>query len=1634
MSKPARGVPRKGSSREEELKWKENNSNQALCILTLDGGIPGTTETSQLIIIKQVLHDLQCRFEEDVDASDLIKLRPSDAFDYIVGSGMGGVFAILFVSLEYTVEQAIQFYCKLHERVFLSFHWKAKNKDKARGILTETLLHLLPQEILNSPLVGRNKNPKCRAVTFASNPHNVTHPRLFRTYISRQSTTPECSIFDALILSIVDSNHLGPHALGLPVEYFSGSGHRFSNPTSYALREVQSIVGDDHLLSCIVSVGAGNSGPLMGNQLSSIVRDCEREAAELKKRCPGTERLYFRLNVQQGLHSPIYGPSEVATHTNQYLEEIKNTLDSLGAQLHQRPGLLCISKTSQLFAPARNVTQLISATFVQDTSHSERKRMYEDVEFVRNTQHMRILEELEISKDASYISAATEKVQRRQCTVNTRVRILQEIEFWARNNQQPLSSSLFWIYGLAGTGKTTIMQTICEILDNAGLLASSYFCSIHLDSKESKRIVPTIARHLARHKSAFSQHLAAQLQAYPDYAHAQLAVQFRNLLQTPWGAACLAGTKESHCVVIIDALDECHQGEEVFRLILDAIDNGQLRGIRFLVTSRPVPTIVERARTMKHGTQMSLHEVSKEEVHGDVRRFLDEQLHGKIDSVQIGLLTSQADGLFIFASTLVKHVLPPEPLSRSERERRVERILAPTQQGKKVNLDELYKHILNGALSPEELLQDEFESRWRILQAVVCMAEPTSAQVLAKLLGGATVDDVMVALKSLHPVLYVATSEDPIYVIHASFQEFITSRTDPPFQCSLSAIHASMAKSCLLHMKERLKFNICGIKSSFTPDEELDPPIRAIGRLLAYACRHWWHHHRECNRDERKAMLTTIHHLIRDKGLFWIEAMSLLGDVRDCRDIFLELAAVSAGLHFFRRSNNIQVLATEAAKLISLFISISPKTTSQLYLSLVPFWEGDIFSCWKANFQRVPQVISRRIDGVRNCQMSINTAAPVTSVVFSSNNQIICGTSDSVVQIWETESGQQLDRLYQYGDSINCVASSPDGKWIASGSDNCGIKIWVANTGKELHHFHPSANSVWCVAFSPDNKRVVSGASDKKIRIWDIRSGVELAKLKGHVNWVLSVAYSPNCKYIVSGAADKTIRIWDSKSYIQLHQLNGHDDYVCSVVFSPDGNRIASGSQDKSVRIWDVKTGKQIRQLGGHGSAVGSVAFSPDSKRVVSGSHDKTVRIWDAKSGRELHQLNGHNDYIYSVGFSPDGKRVVSGSEDSTIRIWDTKPSTQHRQFKSHDNSVVSVAFSPDCKKIASGSYDRSARIWDTKTGRELLAFSPDGKHVVSCSIDKTIIICDVDSYWQLHQFKGHMDAVRSVAFSPDGQRIVSGSDDKTVIIWHVCSGKPLHQLNGHDEKVQSVAFSPDGQKVLSGSDDDTVRVWDARSGKQLRQFNHYHYVRSVVFSPDGRQVLSGSYDQTVRIWDADSGEQLRQFNHHSDVLTAAFSPDGKQIVSGSRDKIVRIWDSDSGRQIRQLNGHDGIVHSVAFSPQGKQILSCSADRTVRIWDVESRENLCQMDGAPDFFTSVIFLSRDVQAPNPNPTLWLEKAPIIARSLFEPSDYIYLHSKGWMGSHIIGVHRGRTQTLLATSCFETFSTPRSSRDFQKRFQ
>ena len=106
--------------------------------------------------------------------------------------------------------------------------------------------------------------------------------------------------------------------------------------------------------------------------------------------------------------------------------------------------------------------------------------------------------------------------------------------------------------------------------------------------------------------------------------------------------------------------------------------------------------------------------------------------------------------------------------------------------------------------------------------------------------------------------------------------------------------------------------------------------------------------------------------------------------------------------------------------------------------------------------------------------------------------------------------------------------------------------------------------SVESIAFSPDGRFLASGSSDGTVKIWNLANGAELRTLTGHTDIVTAVAFSPNGQLLATASRDKTVRLWNPGTGKKLWGQPGQE----SVAFSPDGSLLATGGD--LVRLFKI--------------------------------------------------------------------------------------------------------------------------------------------------------------------------------------------------------------------------------------------------------------------------------------------------------------------------------------------------------------------------------------------------------------------------------------------------------------------------------
>ena len=522
------------------------------------------------------------------------------------------------------------------------------------------------------------------------------------------------------------------------------------------------------------------------------------------------------------------------------------------------------------------------------------------------------------------------KVTREPCTKETREEILKDIIAWAGSAGSP---PVFWLTGEAGSGKTTIAYTIAQYFDRLEkeeptgrrtVLGGNFFCS--RQSGETRRqiyIIPTLVYQLARKSRSYAHawHESDKLDSVD-----KLAEQLEDLLVGPWQQSELQRHAElPPYLIILDALDEIEAdgGSMFLQDIVKAINRRPLRGLQFLVTSRPDPHVVELCKSSSSDAVCRLQDVPIERVGSDIIKYLCAKLPAFVDKPELNTMAQLADGLFISAATIVKYLTPNPRITVDEQRKllsklHIQQSFLVSGARRPLLIDELYQQIMRDAFSGFD--DDElFNSRLRILHTFLCTFERTSTSLAATLISES--DETAIAvLDGLYAVLYC--KDDQVLWYHASFPDFIFSQTETRSTFELDGRRISMSINKAHHhtllttrcfdIMKSLRFNIGDIPSSFILDAE-DPELTQridtnIKAVLRYASRYWAYHLAQT--DETNAVGVDLRDRITDflriRVLFWIEAMNLLGSSGQCttmlqraREWVLKVRMLSLWIHSF---------------------------------------------------------------------------------------------------------------------------------------------------------------------------------------------------------------------------------------------------------------------------------------------------------------------------------------------------------------------------------------------------------------------------------------------------------------------------------------------------------------------------------------------------------------------------------------------------------------------------------------------------------------------------------------------------------------------------------------------------------------
>lgn len=504
-----------------------------------------------------------------------------------------------------------------------------------------------------------------------------------------------------------------------------------------------------------------------------------------------------------------------------------------------------------------------------------------------------ILPQLPVKYDAS-----------KACLESTREQVLEHITNWVGSDEE---SRIFWLYSMAGEGKSAIAHSISKWLDEPNPRGHQYTPIYFFFSRHNPPyncldfLFSTLAHQLAQRSTLLGQHIRQVLLENPQVAAASPAMQFAYLVLGPLRHLQRAFPHNSKVIFILDGIDEC--GDEATRMALRTVLGTLSRElpvyVKFFVTSRPSRDLCNLFDTMGPAVERyNLSDVPTHIVDSDITTYVRARTYAfdfdgqlsvedvqRQDSLRDSIVTKSCS-VFLAASSIIDY--PPPHVSE---------LFVPWDAKEFRGLDNIYTQVLEDAFPQNAYVFSTSGNRRQFCSAlgmIFSLKHISSPDILGIL----RVDfpkDVSEVLAQLRSVVTISEpdSEVPggVRMLHPSLESFLSDHCPGRFSIDLHSIHAQWARGSLVRMHARLERNCCRLEHELSHNNTIDDLCGKLRLCLAddlrYACRHWSYHLSRSPTDHEELYHLLKVFLVKDVRK-WLEILSLL-DVLDCAFESLEL-------------------------------------------------------------------------------------------------------------------------------------------------------------------------------------------------------------------------------------------------------------------------------------------------------------------------------------------------------------------------------------------------------------------------------------------------------------------------------------------------------------------------------------------------------------------------------------------------------------------------------------------------------------------------------------------------------------------------------------------------------------------------
>ena len=666
-----------------------------------------------------------------------------------------------------------------------------------------------------------------------------------------------------------------------------------------------------------------------------------------------------------------------------------------------------------------------------------------------------------------------------------RIDLLSKITAWFDDNSAP---NILWLCGAPGTGKTTVLWTLIEGLKRQQRCAGFFFFrpGEHTPSK----LWRTLAFEMARFHPAIESEIYSIVtnRANDKLDLSDVEVTFSKLVSGPLKTAnSLRSGRDP--VFLIDSLDQCRRSRDNSweKLLNSLVQWSSLpRHCKLIITSRPQSDITKafeggEMKRMELLTGDSVDDYTMQDVCAYLNyRFAEMKKQDKSisdhwpDSNAISKLTDHTKGSFKWAAVAIDSIR-----DAGDKEKQLTAIIEGGTTTKLDHFDSYLEGVLKMAFEGnpfdtfERIYPDTYEGSssdsakghssdvFREAMGVIALSKQPLTMVDLKYFlqdhfapaSGVSIEDVC------HRLLPIISIDGEIKIRHKAYKDYlIDSKRCKLFDDAFYGnVHRKMTIQCLKIMQQELKFNICGLKSSYRMNDQVEDKDsltqKYIPPNLAYACQYWSDHLRGITAVEQRdtEIVELLQHFLNTQLLYWLEVLSLLSKSHVAPKSLLVAAewlevspfamlSFRGYMHYryYRRTvAKLSLIAADASRFSLTFADVISASAPHIYLSALPFAPPSslVSKLYRDQFPQTIKVLHG--EGVKWPAMrySISTGNCIYDIsIHPDGRRVAAAMSSGVAMVFSMTTGESLFPLLGHAGNVHTIAYSPSGKKIATGT------------------------------------------------------------------------------------------------------------------------------------------------------------------------------------------------------------------------------------------------------------------------------------------------------------------------------------------------------------------------------------------------------------------------------------------------------------------------------------------------------------------------------------------------------------------------------------------------------------------------